>query len=104
MRAVRERPRVFAVIGWLVLVLLLVGALIGATASAGAGKGAREALDAQRAAQAARVYAREEGERADELAEALEAKRRRNLTLGRELGDARRAVARLKRRAERDRK
>jgi len=91
MRAVRERPRVVVVVGWLVLALLLLGALIGATAASGGG-GDREALEAARlAALEARVEA--DGARAEvgELARALKAERRQVTRLRGELRSARRA-------------
>jgi len=104
-RAVRERPRVFAAIGWLGLALLLVGALIGATAAGREGSGEREALvRAERAGQDAQARARSEGQRADELVRALEAEHGRVVQLTRELGSARRDAARHERASRRNRR
>ncbi len=90
MRAVRERPRVFAVVGWAALVLVLAGALIGATASSREGEGGREALEAARlSVLEARSETRETEREVDELAHALTVERRQVVALRRELGTAR---------------
>ncbi len=95
MRAVRERPRVFVVVGWAALALLLAGTLIGATAAGGGAAKDRQALeDARHAALEARAEA-EDGERdSDRLARALKAERHRATGLTRELRSARRDARR----------